>query len=65
MLTTDFFEFGNSANGLEAEGCAVEMGDAVLGLLCDGMPKRPALGDRPQPLGPADQRRSADASRAS
>jgi len=32
ILTTDFFEFGTSANNLGAEGCAVEMGDAVLGL---------------------------------
>jgi hypothetical protein len=32
MLTTDYFEFGTSKNHLEAEGCAVEMGDAVLGL---------------------------------
>lgn len=34
VLTTDFFEFGTSTNHLEKEGCAVEMGDAVLGLLC-------------------------------
>ena len=34
ILTTDFFEFGTSDNGLEAEGAAVEMGDAVLGLAC-------------------------------
>jgi nucleoside phosphorylase len=33
MLTTDFFEFGTSANGLEQEGCGVEMGDAVFGLV--------------------------------
>jgi len=32
ILTTDFFEFGTSINHLEKEGCAVEMGDAVLGL---------------------------------
>ena len=32
MLTTDFFEFGTSTNHLETQGCAVEMGDAVLGL---------------------------------
>lgn len=37
ILTTDFFEFGNSANNLEAQGCAVEMGDAVLGLACRNM----------------------------
>lgn len=34
ILTTDFFEFGTSGNHLEQEGCAVEMGDAVLGLAC-------------------------------
>jgi nucleoside phosphorylase len=34
MLTTDFFEFGTSANRLDKKGCAVEMGDAVLGLVC-------------------------------
>lgn len=33
MLTTDFFEFGTSANDLEEQGCGVEMGDAVLGLV--------------------------------
>lgn len=35
MLTTDFFEFGTSTNGLEKHGCGVEMGDAALGLVCD------------------------------
>jgi nucleoside phosphorylase len=35
MLTTDFFEFGTSENRLAHEGCGVEMGDAVLGLVCD------------------------------
>jgi nucleoside phosphorylase len=35
ILTTDFFEFGTSANNLWTEGCAVEMGDAVLGLVAD------------------------------
>jgi hypothetical protein len=33
ILTTDFFEFGTSSNGLEQQGCGVEMGDAVLGLV--------------------------------
>lgn len=37
MLTTDFFEFGTSSNGLEHEGCGVEMGDAVLGMVVDEM----------------------------
>jgi hypothetical protein len=35
MLTTDFFEFGTSTNGLEKIGCGVEMGDAVLGMVVD------------------------------
>lgn len=34
ILTTDYFEYGTTANGLGDEGCAVEMGDAVLGLAC-------------------------------
>lgn len=37
ILTTDFFEFGNSTNGLEQQGAGVEMGDAVLGLVVDEM----------------------------
>lgn len=37
ILTTDFFEFGNSVNGLENEGSGVEMGDAVLGLVVEEM----------------------------
>jgi hypothetical protein len=41
VLTTDFFEFGTSTNGLDQEGCAVEMGDAVLGLLCSELPDPP------------------------
>jgi nucleoside phosphorylase len=35
MLTTDFFEFGTSTNGLDQEGCGVEMGDAVFGLVAE------------------------------
>lgn len=35
MLSTDFFEFGNSANRLDEHGCGVEMGDAVLGMVCE------------------------------
>lgn len=35
ILTTDFFEFGTSKNRLDTEGCAVEMGDAVLGLVAE------------------------------
>ena len=34
ILTTDFFEYGTSANQLNREGAAVEMGDAALGLAC-------------------------------
>lgn len=33
MLTTDFFEFGTSSNGLGSQGCGVEMGDAVFGMV--------------------------------
>lgn len=32
ILTTDYFEYGTSANHLDAQGAAVEMGDAALGL---------------------------------
>jgi hypothetical protein len=32
ILTTDYFEYGTSTNHLDQEGCAVEMGDAALGL---------------------------------
>jgi hypothetical protein len=37
ILTTDFFEFGTSTNGMEQLGCGVEMGDAVLGLVVEEM----------------------------
>jgi nucleoside phosphorylase len=41
ILTTDYFEFGNSTtNNLEKEGCGVEMGDAVLGLVCSELGER-------------------------
>ena len=30
ILTTDFFEFGNTVNGLGKVGCAVEMDDALI-----------------------------------
>jgi hypothetical protein len=43
MLTTDYFEFGTSSNGLGDKGCGVEMGDAVFGMvakeLADDAPK--------------------------
>jgi nucleoside phosphorylase len=35
MLTTDFFEFGTSSNGLGRVGCGVEMGDAVFGMVAE------------------------------
>jgi hypothetical protein len=41
ILTTDFFEFGTSTNGLEHEGIAVEMGDAALGLAASEMANPP------------------------
>lgn len=34
ILTTDFFEFGTSTNHLDRLGLAVEMDDAVVGLVC-------------------------------
>jgi len=34
ILTTDYFGYGTSTTGLEREGAAVEMGDAVLGMAC-------------------------------
>ena len=37
ILTTDVFEFGTSANRLDKIGMAVEMDDAVLGLVCSEM----------------------------
>lgn len=41
ILTTDFFEYGTSTNHLEQEGMAVEMGDAVLGLVASEMAHPP------------------------
>lgn len=40
MLTTDFFEFGTSSNGLERIGCGVEMGDAVFGMVAKELGSR-------------------------
>jgi hypothetical protein len=37
VITTDFFEFGTSTNGLDRKGIAVEMDDAMLGLVCEGL----------------------------
>lgn len=42
ILSTDFFEFGTSKNRLDLEGCGLEMGDAALGLACEGLPNPPA-----------------------
>lgn len=41
ILTTDSFMFGTSKNKLDKQGVAVEMDDAVLGLVCQGMDKPP------------------------
>jgi purine-nucleoside phosphorylase len=39
VVTTDFFAYDNSTDtfGLQSLGSAVEMGDAVLGMVCDAM----------------------------
>jgi hypothetical protein len=41
VLTTDYFEFGTDRNGLQNEGIAVEMDDAVLGLVASTLPHPP------------------------
>jgi hypothetical protein len=41
ILTTDFFEFGTSANRLDEIACAVEMEDAVIAIACDESALRP------------------------
>ena len=41
ILTVDYFEYGTSTNHLEADGCAVEMGDAALGLACSELEAPP------------------------
>jgi len=41
IITTDFFEFGNSANHLDQLGSAVEMDDAVIAMVCDEMLSKP------------------------
>jgi hypothetical protein len=41
ILSTDYFEYGTSANRLDLEGAAVEMGDAALGLACDELQNPP------------------------
>ena len=60
ILTTDYFEFGTSANHLEQEGCAVEMGDAVLGMAIEARGGSPEVGGGTQHVRPADQRRPAN-----
>ncbi|MES1244540.1 MAG: hypothetical protein ABUT39_23240 [Acidobacteriota bacterium] len=41
VITTDFFDFGTSTNGLDKIGLDVEMDDAVLGLVCSQMQSPP------------------------
>jgi nucleoside phosphorylase len=41
ILTTDYFEYGTSANQLDEEGAGVEMGDAALGLACSELQHPP------------------------
>lgn len=41
IVSTDFFEFGTSGNNMEAVAAAMEMGDAVLGLVCEEMDNPP------------------------
>lgn len=41
ILTTDYFEYGTTANRLDKEGAAVEMGDAALGLACSELVEPP------------------------
>jgi hypothetical protein len=44
ILTTDYFEYGTSANHLDQEGAAVEMGDAALGLAVSEIQNPPKWG---------------------
>ena len=41
ILTTDYFEYGTTANRLDLDGAAVEMGDAALGLACSELADPP------------------------
>jgi nucleoside phosphorylase len=41
IVSTDFFEFGTSDNNMEKVAAAMEMGDAVLGLVCEEMQDPP------------------------
>src|SRR5215469_2929788 len=42
VLTTDYFEFGTDKNGLQNDGIAVEMDDAVLGFVTSTMSHPPS-----------------------
>jgi nucleoside phosphorylase len=35
ILTADWFLFGTTTNGVDADGCGVEMGDAVIAMVCE------------------------------
>ena len=53
ILTTDFFEYGTTANRLDREGAAVEMGDAVLSLVAaelDDPPKWAVIRNMSDPV---------------
>ena len=60
ILTTDYFEFGTSSNQLGDEGCGVEMGDAVLGMVADGLGRRAPLAGCAQRVRSTHQRRPAN-----
>jgi nucleoside phosphorylase len=38
IVTTDYFEFGTTTNGLDQKGCAVEMDDAMLAMAIADLP---------------------------
>jgi hypothetical protein len=42
VLTCDHFAFGTTADALGDEGCAIELGDAVVGLACSERERPPA-----------------------
>jgi nucleoside phosphorylase len=41
IITTDYFEFGTSDNRLDKIGCAVEMDDAVIAMVCEETDDKP------------------------
>ncbi len=58
IVTTDFFAFDDSADtfGLQGRGAAVEMGDAVLGMVVGQLgAAAPEVGGGAQRLGPPDR----------